>query len=160
MAQPLALPDELIVKVLEFTDEFTIKHFKDAYPKFIQKHINFLLIRLKLKYPFLKYKTDYYVDSYVKFKKIWDMSHYYDKLGFAPFMLFFTIEKKNNLYKLIKNDKIENSIKFHSANNLKSFQIDYMLELVDKLDYSNNYIETYDNSFYCYLEANSFTGRY
>ncbi len=157
MIQTLILPEELIVNVLEYTDEFTIRHFNEVYPKLIQRNINFLMVRLKLKYPFLKYKTDYNIDSYDKFKNIWDMSHYYDKLGFAPFIVFFTIDKKNNLYKLIDNDKIEKSIKFHSSNNLKPFQVDYMLELVDKIDSGENYIEIYNQSFYCYLKAYNFT---
>ena len=147
------LPDEIMVKILEYTDEKVIENFFYLYPEFINKHINHILIKLKLKYPFLKYKTDYKVADYKTFKKIWNMEHYYELLGFAPFMMFFSIEKKNNLYKLIESNKMCDSLKFHCANNLDTKQIDYVVKLLEEKDYRNDPNYIYEISYSCYLRA-------
>ena len=147
------LPEELMVKILEYTDEKVIENFCYYYPEFINKHINYILIKFKLKYPFLKFRTDYKVTDYKSFKKIWNMEHYYDLLGFAPFMMFFSIEKKNNLYKLIESNKMCDSLKFHCANNLNTKQIDYLVKMLEEIEYSNDSDYIYDISYSCYLQA-------
>ena len=147
------LPDELMVKILEYTDEKVIEKFNNMYPKFVNNHINYIFLKFKIKYPFLKYKTEYKIIDYTTFKKIWDMKHYYELLGFAPFMTFFSIEKKNNLYKLIESDKLCDSLKFHCANNLNTKQIDYLVKMLEEIEYNSDTAYIYDISYSCYLRA-------
>ena len=147
------LPDELMVKILEYTDEKVIEKFNTMYPEFVNNHINYIFLKFKLKYPFLNFRTEYKINDYKAFIKIWDMSHYYDLLGFAPFMTFFSIENKNNLYKLIYSDKLCDSLKFHCANNLNTKQIDYLVKMLEEIEYNNNTNYIYDISYSCYLRA-------
>jgi len=147
------LPDELMVKILEYTDEKVIEKFHTMYPEFVDKHINYIFLKFKLKYPFLNYRTGYKIIDYTTFKKIWDMEHYYDLLGFAPFMMFFSIEKKNNLYKLIYNDKLCDSFKFHCASNLNTKQIDYLVKKLNETEYNSDQNYMYEVSYSFYLQA-------
>jgi len=147
------LPDELIVKILEYTDEKVIEKFNQIYPEFIDNHISYILLKFKLKYPFLNYKTEYKISNYKAFKKIWDMEHYYDLLGFAPFMVFFSVEKKNNLYKLIESDKMCDSFKLHCANNLNTKQIDYLVKKLEEIEYNSDLNYIYEVSYSYYLQA-------
>ena len=144
------LPDELMLNILEYTDEKIIEIFNSIFPVFINKHINHIFIKFKLKYPFLKYETDYKINDYKLQKRDGSL---YDLIGFAPFMIFFSLEKKNNLYKLIENDKMNNSFKFHCANNLNTKQIDYLIKMLEDVEYQNDTNYMYEISYTCYLRA-------
>jgi hypothetical protein len=114
----MILPEEIIIKILSFTDLDTIKNFRKINKIIIDNNINFIFLKLCNTYPFLKYnKTE--VNNFKDFENTWDMEQYEKQFdNYIFYIRHFDTRKKNIIYDLITNNLFHESILFHAVNNL------------------------------------------
>ena len=114
----MELPNEIILKILSFTNLETIKNFREVSQELIDNNINFIFKKLSKTHHFLKYGKEN-VQDFNDFENTWNMERYEPIFpNFIEYIKNFGTKKKNLLYFLLINNVYHESITFHMVNNL------------------------------------------
>lgn len=141
----MVLPEEIIIKILSFTDFDTINNFRKINQKFIDNNINYIFLKLCRVHPFLKYNK-IKVDSFKDFENTWNMQQYEKQLGnYIFYIKLFDTRKKNLIYDLLINNVFNESILFHAVNNFDDKRIKKFKKLCLR---NKNYFSNYLGSVY------------
>lgn len=142
----MILPQEIIFKILSFTDLDTINNFRKINKNIIDDNINFIFLKLCKIYPFLKYNKEEVI-SFKDFENTWNMEQYENQFdNYIYYIKEFDTRKKNIIYDLITNNLFHENILFHAVNNLDNKGIKKFKKLChsNQNNYFNNYIRSFD----------------
>jgi hypothetical protein len=142
----MILPQEIIIKIISFTDLDTINNFRKINKDIIDNNINFIFLKLSNSYPFLKYNKNKVI-NFQDLENTWNMEQY-EKIfdNYIFYVKLFDTRKKNIIYDLLTNNVFHENILFHAVNNLNDKSIKKFKNIcqTNKNDYFNNYIESFD----------------
>ena len=142
----MILPQEIIIKIISFTDLDTINNFRKINKDIIDNNINFIFLKLSNSYPFLKYNKNKVI-NFQDLENTWNMEQY-EKIfdNYIFYVKLFDTRKKNIIYDLLTNNVFHENILFHAVNNLNDKSIKKFKKIfqTNKNDYFNNYIESFD----------------
>lgn len=139
----MVLPEEIIIKILSFTDFDTINNFRRINQNFIDNNINYIFLKLSKIHPFLKYEKKG-ISNFKDFENTWNMEQYEKKFEtWIRYIKRFDTRKKNLIYDLLVNMVFDESILFHAVNNFDDKRIEKFKRLCKLNPNKNSYFYNY-----------------